>query len=85
MGVQMMKIWTFFEKEYQVEDMNPPWRKGEQVDNMELPKKGGVNMKLTSMMDDNDDDKVLHSLVGVVSSLEDGRYNNLFMRAVLTR
>ena len=24
MGLQMMKIWTFFEKEDLVEDMNPP-------------------------------------------------------------
>ena len=51
-----MKIWNFFEKEDKVEDMNPPQTKGEQVDNMELPKKGGVMMRLTSMMDDSDDD-----------------------------
>ena len=55
MGLQMMKIWTFFEKEDQVKDMNPPWTKGEQVDNMKLPKKGGVMMRLTLMMDDSDD------------------------------
>ena len=36
--------------------MNSPSTKGEQVDNMKLPKKGGVMMRLTSMMDDNDDD-----------------------------
>ena len=56
MGLQMMKKWTFFEKEDQVEDMNPPRTKGEQVDNMKLPRKGGLMMRLTSMMDDNDDD-----------------------------
>ena len=56
MGLHMMKIWTFFKKEDQVEDLNPPWIKGGQVDNMELPKKGGVMMRLTSMMDDNDDE-----------------------------
>ena len=58
-----MKIWTFFEKEDQVEDMNPPRTKGEQVDNMKLPRKGGLMMRLTSMMDDSDDDKVRHSLM----------------------
>ena len=63
MVLQMMKIWTFFEKEYQVEDMNPPQTKGEQVDNMKIPKKGGVMMRLTLMMDENDDDKVRYSLV----------------------
>ena len=51
----MMKIWTFFEKEYQVEDMNPPRIKGEQVDNMKLPRKGEVMMRLTSMGDSDDD------------------------------
>ena len=56
MGLQMMKIWTFFEKEDQVEDMNPPWTKGEHVDNIKISKKGGVMMRLTSMMDDSDDD-----------------------------
>ena len=56
MGLQMMKIWTFFEKEDQVEDMNPLRTKWEQVDNMELPRKVGVMMRLTSMMDDSDDD-----------------------------
>ena len=35
--------------------MNPPWTKGEQVDYMKLPMKGGVMMRLASMMDDNDD------------------------------
>ena len=54
MELQMMKICTLFEKEDQVEDMNPPQTKEEQVDNMELPKKGGVIMILTSMMDDSD-------------------------------
>ena len=58
MRLQMMKIWTFFKKEYQVEDMNPAQTKGEQVDNMELPRKGGVMMRLTLMMDDCDDEKV---------------------------
>ena len=29
MGLQMMKEWTFFEKEDQVEDMNPRRKKGE--------------------------------------------------------
>ena len=56
MGLQMMKIWTFFEKEDQVKDMNSPRTKGEQADNMELPRKGGLMMILTSMMDDSDDD-----------------------------
>ena len=55
MELHMMKIWTFFKKEDQVEDMNPPQTKGEQVDNMKLPRKGGVMMRLTSMMDDSDD------------------------------
>ena len=55
MGLQMMKIWTFFKKEYQVEDMNPPQTKGEQVYNIKLPRKGGLIMRLTSMMDDSDD------------------------------
>ena len=54
MELQIMK-WTFFEKEYQVEDMNPSQTKGDQVDNMKIPKKGGVMMRLTSMMDDSDD------------------------------
>ena len=35
--------------------MNPPRTKGEQVDDMKLPRKGGVMLRLTSMMDDNDD------------------------------
>ena len=39
MELHMMK-WTFFEKEYQVEDMKPPRKKGEQVDNIKLPRKG---------------------------------------------
>ena len=52
----MMKEWTFFVKEDQIEDMNPPQTKGEQVDDMKLPRKGGVMMRLTSMMDHNDDD-----------------------------
>ena len=63
MELQMMKIWTFFKKEYQVENMNPPQKKGKQVDNMELPKKGGVMMRLTLMMDDSEDDKVRHLFV----------------------
>ena len=54
--LQMIKIWTFFEKEYQVEDMNPPRTNGKKVDNMELPRKGGVMMILKSMMDDSDDE-----------------------------
>ena len=36
-------------------DMNPPPTKGEQVDDMKLPRKGGVMMRLTLMMDDGDD------------------------------
>ena len=36
--------------------MNPPRKKGEQVDNIKLTKKGGVMMRLTSMMDDSDDE-----------------------------
>ena len=56
MELQMMKIWTFFEKEYHVEDMNPPQAKGEQVNNMELPRKEGVMIRLISMMDDSDDE-----------------------------
>ena len=35
--------------------MNPPWTKREQVDNIELPRKGGVMMRLISMMDGSDD------------------------------
>ena len=58
MGLHMMKIWTFLEKEYQIEDKNPPRKKGEKVDNMELPRKGGVMMRLTLMMDDSDDDGI---------------------------
>ena len=56
MELHMMKIWTFFEKEYQVEGMNPHQIKGEQVDNMELPGKEGVMIRLISMMDDSDDE-----------------------------
>ena len=55
MGLQMMNKWTFFGNEDQVEDMNPPRIKGDQVDNMKLLGKGGVTMGLTSMMDDSDD------------------------------
>ena len=36
--------------------MNPPRKKGEQVDNMKLPRKGGVMMRLTLIMDDSDDE-----------------------------
>ena len=35
--------------------MNPSQTKGEQVDDMKLPRKGGVMMRLKLMMDDNDD------------------------------
>ena len=35
--------------------MNPPRKKGELVDNMKLPRKGGVMMRPTTMMDDSDD------------------------------
>ena len=56
MELQMMKIWTFFEKEDRVKYMNPPRTKGEKVDNIKLPRKGGVMMRLTSMMNDNDDE-----------------------------
>ena len=52
MELQMMKIWTFFEKEDQVEDMKPPQTKGERVDKIKLPRKGGVMMRLTSIMDE---------------------------------
>ena len=38
------KIWTLLKKEEKVEDINPPQTKGEKVDNMKLPKKGGVMM-----------------------------------------
>ena len=31
-----------------------PQKKGELVDNIKLPRKGGVMMRLTSMMDDSD-------------------------------
>ena len=55
MGLQMMKIWTFLEKEDQVEDMNPPRTKGEQIDDMKIPMKEGIMMRLRSMMDDSDD------------------------------
>ena len=57
------KIWTPLRKEEQVKDMNPPRTKGEQVDNMDPPRKGGVIMRLTSMMGMTDADKVRHSLV----------------------
>ena len=49
-------IWTLLGKEDQVEDMNPSRTKGEQVDDLELPRKGGVMMWLTSMIDDSDDE-----------------------------
>ena len=55
MGLHMMKIWTFFEKEDQVEEMNLPRTLGEQVENMKLPRKWGVIMRLTLMMDDSDE------------------------------
>ena len=54
MELHMMKIWTFYEKEDQVKDMNPAWTKGEKVDNIKIPRKGGVMMILTSMMDDSE-------------------------------
>ena len=41
-----MKIWTILEKEEQVREMNPPRTKGEQVDDMKLPRKGEVMMRL---------------------------------------
>ena len=50
MELQMMNIWTFFEKEDQVEDMNNPQTKGERVDNMDPLGKWGLMMWLTSMM-----------------------------------
>ena len=40
MGLHMMKISTFFEKEDWVEHMNPARIKGEKVDNMNFPGKG---------------------------------------------
>ena len=46
----MSKIWTLLSQEEQVEDMNPPRTKGEKVDSMDPPKKGGVMMRLASMM-----------------------------------
>ena len=36
--------------------MNPPRKKGDKVDNMKLPRKGGVMMILALMMDDSDDE-----------------------------
>ena len=36
--------------------MNPSQKKWEQADNMYPPSKGGVILRLTSMMDGNDDD-----------------------------
>ena len=45
-----MKIWTLLGKEEKVEDMNPPWTKGVQVDNMDPLKKWEVMMRLTSMV-----------------------------------
>ena len=39
--------------------MNTPRTKGEQVDNMKLPRKGGVMMRLTSIMDGSDDGMTL--------------------------
>ena len=41
------KIWTLLGKEEQVVDMNPPWTKGDQVDNMDPPRKGRVMIILT--------------------------------------
>ena len=43
------KIWTLLEKEEQVEDMNPPRTKGDWVDDMDPPWKGGVMMRLSLM------------------------------------
>ena len=45
-----MKLWTLLEKDEQVEDMKVPCTKGKKVDNMDPPWKGGVMMRLTSMM-----------------------------------
>ena len=36
--------------------MNPPRTKREQADNMKIPRKGGVMMRITLMMDDSDDE-----------------------------
>ena len=36
--------------------MNPIQTKGEQADNIKIPRKGGVIMRLTSMMYDSDDE-----------------------------
>ena len=36
--------------------MKPPQTKGEQFDNIYPPRKGGVMMRLTLMMDESDDD-----------------------------
>ena len=48
------KIWTLFGKEEQVEDMNPPQKKGEQVDDIDPPRKWGVMIRLSSIMDDSE-------------------------------
>ena len=58
-----MKLWNILGKEEQVEDMNPPRTKGEQVDNIKLPRKEGVIMRLTSMTDDSDS---LLRMVGIM-------------------
>ena len=35
--------------------MNPPWTKGEEVNYMDPPEKGGVMIRLSSMTNDNED------------------------------
>ena len=37
-----MKIWTLLRKVEQIEDVNPPRKKGEQVDDMDPPWKVGL-------------------------------------------
>ena len=46
----MKKIWTLLEEEEQIEDMNPPWTKGEQVYDMDHPWKGGMMMSMSLMI-----------------------------------
>ena len=51
--------------------MNPPRTKGEKFDNMKLPRKGGVMMRLTSMMDDSDP---ILRMAGITLFNESGTY-----------
>ena len=51
------KIWTLLGKEEQVEDMNPPWTKGEQVDDIDPSSQVGTTMMIhTFLARRNDED-----------------------------